>query len=892
MRKRFTLALPHWGFWVSMLITAAMGAALFSAAHDARESSELLNDSYAVLRTLGAIDEQLTRAESTNRGYLLSGNDAFLVERDEALLTLREMAQRLRTLIAGNTFHATRIAALDALIASRTSIMRTVERQWQPDSVLRPDPPLIRRAREVSGRMFELTSEMEREEERLLAARRAGVETAYETAIRALLVTALIVVLVLVPGYVGFSVQSRARQRAEDKLHAVAEGMPGAIYKRRSYPHGASHFEFVSPGVKQLRGIDHETAIRDACALWHTVLPEDRETLGAAMAEAEHTLQPMDVEFRVTLPGGEVRWLRDWAALRRERDGSTVWNGQWTDITAHRELERALHVAKEAADDANRAKSTFLAVMSHEIRTPMNSLLGMLELLSLTQLDDSQRRTVSIVRESGKSLQRIIDDILDFSKIEAGRLEIVPAAVSPRQAVEEVRLLYSSAASRKGLTLKCTVNPNVGAAVRVDPLRLRQIIGNLVSNAIKFTPAGEVEIALESLERGTHAETIRFSVRDTGIGISPADQKRLFEPFTQVGAGQAQHAGGTGLGLAICRRLAHLMGGSIDAASTPGQGTTVSLTLALPLADAAAIERLPTSLDGSAPHVAFDAPLAPPSAAEAERDGTLVLVVDDHPTNRTLLCRQVNTLGYAVDSAAGGREALEKWQARSYGLVLTDCNMDDIDGYELVRTIREIEEDRALARRTPIVACTANALPGSADACFAAGMDDFLAKPIELTAMAAKLRQWLPALHDREPRLQQASSGAVDEAGDALIDTAVLAAICGASPERERDILLEFGRTTAEDAVLLRAALEAHDLTAVRRSAHRIAGAAQFVGANPVAAAAAVVEHASAAGDEAAARALLADLDTELLRLAAELEARCNRGARGAALTNPNKEAT
>src|SRR5258708_18896935 len=291
---------------------------------------------------------------------------------------------------------------------------------------------------------------------------------------------------------------------------------------------------------------------------------------------------------------------------------------------------------------------------SQGTRTPMNGVLGMLELMALSALEPHQRCTLGIVRDSGRSLLRIIDDILDFSKIEAGKLEVRPEVASIARVVASTVGIYSGNASSKSLVLRSSVDPRISPAVVVDPLRLQQILNNLVSNAIKFTSEGFVEIKAELVERKEGEDAVRFSVTDTGIGIPTKEQETLFQPFAQAVNQSTRVFGGTGLGLSIGQRLANLMGGTIAIKSQPGRGTTVSLTLPLPIADP---QQLPALDGGSGPSVwaaTIRRRRPAPSGARAEREGTLVLVVDDHPINRLLLVRQVNVLGYANESAEGG----------------------------------------------------------------------------------------------------------------------------------------------------------------------------------------------------------------------------------------------
>jgi signal transduction histidine kinase len=411
------------------------------------------------------------------------------------------------------------------------------------------------------------------------------------------------------------------------------------------------------------------------------------------------------------------------------------------ELTRKNEEVQALNVKLEAA---NRAKGEFLAFMSHEIRTPMNGVIGMLELLGMTKLDADQQATLGIVRESGRSLLRIIDDILDLSKIEEGKLEVHPEPASVADVVERVVSLYSGVASAKGMQLKAHVDARIDPALWLDPLRLQQILANLVSNALKFSPKnGQVEISAELAGRQAGVAHLLFSVKDEGIGVSAEDQKRLFQPFSQVEGPAMSKFGGSGLGLSICRRLATLMGGSVNMASEVGAGTTMTLRVHAPLADEKDLPKTGARNAMDPGDVAAMDRRVAPTAAQAAAEGTLILVVDDHPVNRMVLVRQANALGYAAEAAESGGAALEELQSKRFALVVMDCNMPEMDGYELARHVRRIEAESGLARM-PIIACTANAMAGEAEACLAAGMDDYLSKPVQLGALRKKLDRWLP----------------------------------------------------------------------------------------------------------------------------------------------------
>ena len=393
------------------------------------------------------------------------------------------------------------------------------------------------------------------------------------------------------------------------------------------------------------------------------------------------------------------------------------------------ELQRA----KDEALRAERAKGMFLATMSHEIRTPMNGVMGLLELLSMGRLDGEQRTMVEIVRQSSRSLLRIIDDILDFSKIEAGKLTLLPEPTSMRELVERVRNIYSGNASAKGLLLEAAVDAEVGGCYRVDGLRLQQILNNLVSNAIKFTQSGRVSIRVERVARRAKSDVLRFTVEDTGIGIAADDLARLFEPYVQA---TSRNSGGTGLGLVICNLLTTLMGGSLKMESEPGKGTRVAFTMALETAQAAA--------PAAGPVATVNRFTGRSLGEEPVHGGNhTVLLVDDHPVNRMVLEKQLAFLGYEIVTATNGLDALARLDQGGIGLVITDCHMPQMDGYDFARTVREREAgDRR--GRLPIIACTANASANEAAYCFAAGMSDYLAKPVQLEQLQKKLDHWFP----------------------------------------------------------------------------------------------------------------------------------------------------
>jgi len=549
-------------------------------------------------------------------------------------------------------------------------------------------------------------------------------------------------------------------------------------------------------------------------------------------------------------------------------DGSSL--GVYRDITELREREEALAAAKEAAEEArteaeaaNSAKSTFLATMSHEIRTPMNGVLGMIEVLERQGLSVAQQQTVATMRDSAQALLRIIDDVLDFSKIEAGKLNLEQTTFSLSTLTGQVRQTFLPLAEAKGLSVTSVIDPGSHDALIGDPTRVRQILFNLVGNALKFTERGGIVLRASTAPLGGERTRVTLIVQDTGVGLSEEERSRLFRPFSQADSSTTRRFGGTGLGLSIVRRLAELMEGTVTVESQPHRGSTFTVELTLV---AAADETPLLSLPRPAP--------AGAASSILRDEQRKVLVVDDHPVNREVLIRQLAILGIDADSAVDGEEALAMWQSGDYALVLADIHMPRIDGYELTRMIRALEAERGAAR-TPLVAVTANVMKGEEQRCLTIGFDAYLGKPISIDRLQVTLERWLSI------RAEPAEVGVADAPVPSdVLDRSVLGAWLGDDATAVGSLLQKFRDTAIEADGQLGDASRRGDLAALTLAAHRLKGAAAAVGAISVGNRASALEAAAKAGDWSRCRQELGPLAADIRRVIAEIDTDAGAPAR------------
>jgi PAS domain S-box-containing protein len=658
---------------------------------------------------------------------------------------------------------------------------------------------------------------------------------------------------------------------------------------------------YFSPAWKAMLGYE-DAEVGNHFDEWANRLhPDDRERgLATIRAYFEGQLPEYELEHRLRHKDGSYRWILARGKALRDKDGRPYrMAGSHTDVTNRKAAEEELRRSREAAEAASRAKSEFLANVSHEIRTPLNGILGMTELALDTELSAEQREYLETVHSSADALFHVINDLLDFAKIEAGRLEIDPQPFGLRVALADCLKPLAFRARSKGLRLNWRLDAAVPDRLVGDWPRLRQVLVNLVGNAVKFTERGEVTVTVRPAAGGLADEPspclLVFEVHDTGIGI-PADKvKSVFEPFVQADGSMTRKYGGTGLGLAISTKLVELMGGQLGAESEPGQGSTFHFTVPLVPAPAASLREEAAEPAGLLPPP-HSTRFARCERSEMERAMGEVprvhrplhlLVAEDNPINQKLLISLLAKLGHTSEVAEDGRVAVEAMKHVGFDAVFMDLQMPGMDGLEATAYVRRREE--GTGRHVPIVALTAHAMTGDRERCLAAGMDDYLPKPINPAALARVLALVAEGSLGAVERGARRGDGAHENLGreggaesrplvldprlEGILDVeGALAQVAGDRGVLAALVTLYRAESPAWMAEV-RAAWDKKDSSRLRRAAHTLRGALAHLGAIEAVQAAAKLEEAAKTADLTAAGPVLAELQHALDRFSPALDA-------------------
>ncbi|MFJ4066421.1 transporter substrate-binding domain-containing protein [Pseudomonas sp. NPDC089996] len=594
--------------------------------------------------------------------------------------------------------------------------------------------------------------------------------------------------------------QIKQRQRAERALNdqlefmgALLNGTPHPMYVRdregRLQSCNASYLEAVQSSLEDVMGKRLEECPFTGAEQTRQIQADYQQVMAAGVPLIiDRPLRSHEREMTI------YHWILPYRDSLGEVQGII---GGWIDISERRKLVQELRDAKRLADDANRAKSTFLATISHEIRTPMNAVIGMLELARRRALQgQADPASLKVAHDSARDLLGLIGDILDIVRIESGHLSLSPEPVAPAVLVESVGRVFDGQARQKGLALEVSISPGARGHAMLDPLRFKQVLSNLVSNAIKFTEQGQIHITLGLRDEGPDVPpTLELEVRDSGIGIHDDDLQRVFNPFVQANPHSEGARAGTGLGLAICRSLTEMMGGNLSIKSLPDFGTQVRLMMPLMCVDA------PVACELEVEEVEVPAP------------DLKVLVIDDHPANLMLMTQQLGYLGLSHASASDGRKGLEQWRQAPYDVLLLDCNMPHMNGYQVATAIR-CEERQRQRRRCVILGYTANAQPEVRQKCLGAGMDDCLLKPLTLRTLSQSLAKITPG---RRP------------APASPFNVAGLAAIVGNNAANRSRFLTVVHASLQDDLALLMSLDPRLQAAEIREQAHKILSAARLL---------------------------------------------------------------
>lgn len=952
------------GFVSALVIIISLCALYYRSRTNLMEAENLVEHTHQVIEEIAETISSLKDAETGTRGYLMSaGNESYLDTYGQAITEVMAHFENVRKLTADNTRQQERVNTLEPLIKAKLDhLAELIKTRRNGDEKSANRLFLSGKGKVQMDEIRLIVNEMRQDERNLLVQRTERAEISrYSTFNILICFVAAIFLFFLIAFFIirrDIAVQSRAdlaMRESEKRVRLFVERTPAAVamldQEMRYVLTSHRWLTDYNLGDQNIIGQSHYDIFPDIPERWKEI--HRRGLAGEVLKSDEDPFPRAD---------GGMDWLRWEMHPWRDNQGKIGGIIFFTEvITERKKLETELKDARDAALDSARLKSEFLANMSHEIRTPMNGVIGMTDLLLDTELDEEQAEYTETIRNSADSLLAVINDILDFSKIEAGKLNFETIDFDLSETIENTVEIFAEPAQKKRIKIASLVEANVPVELRGDPSRLRQIMTNLIGNAVKFTKSGEVVVRVNNESETVDQAWLKFSVSDTGIGISPDTKKCLFQPFTQADGSTTRQYGGTGLGLAITKQLVEIMGGSISVESELGKGSVFSFTACFekqavdavkkfqPLTDLTNLRILIVddnatnrrilkhyvtswgmvavdATDGmdaleilraaAKRHEKFDLAILDlmmpimdgfDLARQIKKDSTIsdvclilmpsfgmrghsreakqagiegylvkplrqsdlfnciaavmgdtfvqttiptatetspkipliakymsneksaappkpILVVEDNAVNQKVVKLQLERMGFAVESAYNGKEALAALKLKAYSLILMDCQMPEMDGYEATGAIRIFENG---GRRTPVIAVTANAMQGEREKCLAAGMDDYISKPIRKEVLKETLERWLNQAPDTA-NLAENCNG--DEPADDLINLASLREVTDDDSEMMTQIINLYLQQTREQLDILDKAVEATNADEIYRIAHKCLGSSATCG--------------------------------------------------------------
>lgn len=687
--------------------------------------SQKIETNNNVLLGLKTLLSTLQEAEGGVYGYVITGDDSFLDLYRQAGRTAEGQTKTLSMLVLDNPEMKTQVELLPPLVSEKMVVLaEAVELRDDPRFKLKRAASLSVRGKDVMDDIRRIISNLEADHRAALYENERTAEHAGQRETLIIVFGTMLAFVVILFARIIVRSHISERRKIEHEFFKMSVALEHAV-DGISRVDTKGRFDSVNKTFAGIVGYDPGELLGQP---WQSIIYTNDQDKMMTAYQYMLTDGKVEAEARGVKKDGTVFYIQ--LTMVTTHDENQKFIGHYLfmkDITDAKQEEQELIAARKAALESSHAKSEFLANMSHEIRTPMNGVIGMTRLLADTALAPEQREYVDTIKTSAEGLLNLINDILDFSKIEARKVEFEIVDFSLRALLMDCRNILVHAAASKGIKLELDIAQSVPDNLRFDPAKLRQILINLMGNAVKFTQEGDVNVRVTLQDQAEKWVELRFEVSDTGIGMSTETQKRIFKVFSQADSSTTRRFGGTGLGLSICKRLVEIMGGEIGVTSHEGEGSLFWFTLQMEKG-ATQVSQPAAKPKGKLPRFAHE---------------TRVLVVEDNLINQQVAVQMLEKAGIQVDAVDNGLEALTALNEGKYDVVLMDCQMPGMDGYETTREIRKTELNTG--RRIPIVAATADAMSGDRQKCFRADMDDYVTKPIDYEKLLETVAKWVPA---------------------------------------------------------------------------------------------------------------------------------------------------